>query len=116
VRATVAAALRACAALAGQPGPAVDAGAFDRGPARLEANTTALLGPGAPDRSLRIMVTLPTEAAEPGSELIAGLIDAGMDCARVNTAHDDPETRRAMIAGRGPVGTGGRGSTGSRRR
>jgi hypothetical protein len=45
VRTTVAAALRACATLAGQaPGP-LDTCEFDDGPARLGANATELLGP-----------------------------------------------------------------------
>jgi pyruvate kinase len=36
----------------------------------------------------RIMATLPSEAAgDPG--LVSALIDAGMDCARINCAHDD---------------------------
>jgi len=39
-------------------------------------------------RRTRIMATLPSEAADDPS-LVAALITAGMDCARINCAHDD---------------------------
>jgi pyruvate kinase len=42
------------------------------------------------------MVTLPTEAAEdPG--LVESMLAAGMDCARINTAHDDVDCWEAMV-------------------
>lgn len=47
------------------------------------------------DGGTRIMVTLPSEAAD-GSELVRALLDAGMNCARINTAHDDPERWERM--------------------
>ncbi|MBL9119531.1 MAG: pyruvate kinase [Phycisphaerae bacterium] len=75
----------------------------------IERRTTALLGPSriTPDAKsepgdrltgdaerepdgVRIMVTLPSEAAE-DSGLVRSLVDAGMCCARINTAHDSPE-------------------------
>ena len=43
------------------------------------------------------MATLPPEAA-PQPELVDNLIVAGMDCARINCAHDDAETWERMIA------------------
>src|SRR5690606_6102701 len=46
---------------------------------------------------VRIMVTLPSAAGDDEGELVGALIDAGMDCARVNTAHDDAATWRRMI-------------------
>ncbi|PPD44093.1 MAG: pyruvate kinase [Methylocystis sp.] len=54
---------------------------------------------GAPDdaRRTRIMATLPSEAAV-DLDLVSALIDAGMDCARVNCAHDDAGAWKRMIA------------------
>jgi pyruvate kinase len=42
------------------------------------------------------MVTLPTEAAE-DKKLVRKLISSGMNSARINCAHDDPETWKKMI-------------------
>ena len=98
VRATVAAALRACEALAGRPPEAVDTHGFADGPARLAANTAALLGPEPDGRPVRVMVTLPSSAADDGGALVRRLVAAGMDCGRVNTAHDGPDAWRRMIA------------------
>ena len=65
------------------------------GPQRLREHTTALLGPAQHDRDVRIMVTLPSEAAtDPG--LVRELISAGMDVARINCAHDDATAWTAM--------------------
>ena len=58
-----------------------------RGPALLERNADALLGIAPADRSVRIMVTLPSEAAGDDA-LIESLVHAGMDIARINCAHD----------------------------
>jgi pyruvate kinase len=60
--------------------------------AGLPANAQRLLGPLPDGRNTRIMVTMPSEAADPdtGPELVAGLVDAGMDVARINCAHDGP--------------------------
>ncbi len=55
------------------------------------------LGPSPTDREVSIMVTLPTEAAD-SRELVAGMLDAGMNVARVNCAHDNAETWERMIA------------------
>ncbi len=43
-----------------------------------------------------IMVTLPSDAAENDGHLIHRLADAGVNTFRINTAHDGPETWRAM--------------------
>ena len=45
----------------------------------------------------RVMATLPSEAAT-DAELAARLLEAGMDCARINCAHDDADAWARMIA------------------
>jgi pyruvate kinase len=65
------------------------------GPALLDRHAQALLGPVARERSVRIMVTLPSEAATDDA-LVRGLVDAGMDVARINCAHDAPADWTAM--------------------
>lgn len=62
----------------------------------LAAHADALFGKARGTRSVRIMVTLPSEAAH-NRDLIEALIKEGMDCARINCAHDDPDSWRAMI-------------------
>jgi len=64
--------------------------------ARIRRQTARLLGPKREGASTRIMVTMPTEAAE-DYELVLGFVKAGMNVARVNCAHDDPAVWRAMI-------------------
>ncbi len=44
----------------------------------------------------RIMATLPSEAAE-DRRLVENLLQAGMDCARINCAHDDKSSWARMI-------------------
>ncbi len=68
-----------------------------RGDKRLLKNTQALLGREPKQRRARIMVTLPTAAAGE-MRFVRELIDHGMDIARINCAHDDADTWRAMIA------------------
>ncbi|MDZ7923870.1 MAG: pyruvate kinase [Marinagarivorans sp.] len=65
------------------------------GPALLHAHTRALLGPVSRDRSVRIMVTLPGEAASDFA-LVRQLVEAGMDIARINCAHDEARAWKAM--------------------
>ena len=50
----------------------------------------------APGPAPAIMVTMPTEAAR-DRDLVQSLMDAGMNCARINCAHDDPEVWQAII-------------------
>lgn len=71
--------------------------AFADGPDDLARRSDAMFGPGIPGRATRIMATLPAEAAGDPA-LVRGLVDAGVDCMRINCAHDGPETWRAMIA------------------
>ena len=61
----------------------------------LEQHTARLLGDAPPGRSVRIMVTLPAEAAGDYG-LVRQLVDSGMDIARINCAHDGPAAWRAM--------------------
>ena len=80
----------ALAALGSEGGPEAepDTEAFFRGHELLGAHTEAVLGPTPPNRAVRIMVTLPSQAAH-AYELVQGLVSGGMDVARVNCAHDD---------------------------
>ena len=61
----------------------------------LERHTLDLLGPIPKDRAVRIMVTLPAEAAVDFG-LVRQLLDSGMDIARINCAHDGPGEWQAM--------------------
>jgi pyruvate kinase len=71
--------------------------AFDEGRQILELHTETMLGPRRAGRQVRIMVTLPSEAAADYA-LVRALLKDGMDCARVNCAHDDAGTWARMIA------------------
>ncbi len=70
---------------------------FFQGEHQLRANVEALFGPSASRRRVRIMVTLSSEAAE-DYEFLRDLVQRGMDCARINCAHDSPAQWEAMIA------------------
>ncbi|MDX2131341.1 MAG: pyruvate kinase [Planctomycetota bacterium] len=65
----------------------------------LERRAQSLLGasraPGDSGAGVRIMVTLPGEAAEDAG-LVRRMLDAGMTCARINTAHDGPRAWERM--------------------
>ncbi|TAK68345.1 MAG: pyruvate kinase [Betaproteobacteria bacterium] len=63
----------------------------------LERHTADLLGAPPPGRTVRIMVTLPSEAAGDFG-LVRGLVLSGMDIARVNCAHDGADEWKAMVA------------------
>ena len=62
----------------------------------LETNAEELFGPMGEGRSTRIMVTMPSEAAADYS-LVRDLVEAGMDCMRINCAHDDAAAWLSMI-------------------
>jgi len=68
---------------------------FQRGAALLERHAAALFGTPPADRGVRIMVTLPSEAAS-DAQLVDALAQAGMDIARINCAHDSAEAWVAM--------------------
>lgn len=63
----------------------------------LESRTRELFGEHPGRRHTRIMVTLPSEAAT-DAQLCERLIAGGMDCARINCAHDDAAIWGRMIA------------------
>jgi pyruvate kinase len=70
--------------------------AMRRSRAHLKRRTLALLGAPAGKRDVRIMVTMPAEAAT-DPQLVRELLAAGMDCMRINCAHDTPAQWQAMI-------------------
>src|SRR5271165_2998164 len=62
----------------------------------LEKNTEILLGVAPAGRNVRIMVTMPSEAAT-DYELVRDLLASGMDCMRINCAHDGAGAWSAMV-------------------
>jgi pyruvate kinase len=97
---TVLTVLRAMNALLGITGslpfpkePLVEVG---EGTDLLRANTDALLGAPPSSRKVRIMVTMSSDAAT-DYELVRDLLQKGMDCMRINCAHDGPEIWLGMI-------------------
>ena len=62
----------------------------------LEEHTAALLGQKPADRRVRIMVTMPSEAAH-NYRLVHDLVKSGMNCMRINCAHDDVVAWANMI-------------------
>ena len=73
--------------------PAVD---FEAGQELLRNHTEAVLGTIPPDRGVAIMVTMPGQAADDYT-LVHHLIEHGMDCMRINCAHDDEVRWARMI-------------------
>jgi pyruvate kinase len=69
---------------------------FQRGMECLREHTRRLLGGERDGNRVHIMVTMPSEAAG-NEQLISNLLANGMDCARINCAHDDPGAWSAMI-------------------
>lgn len=68
---------------------------FLRGQRRLRANTAALFGTAWSRRETRILVTLPSEAAQDPGYVLA-LARRGADAVRINCAHDDATAWIAM--------------------
>lgn len=62
----------------------------------LNRHSKSLLGYRSKGRRTRIMVTLPSEAAN-DYQLVHDMIEAGMNTARVNCAHDSEEAWKRMI-------------------
>lgn len=63
----------------------------------LRTNTKLLFGYKSKKRYTRIMVTLPITAADDPA-FVRKLLKQGMNCARINCAHDTPEDWAKMIA------------------
>lgn len=63
----------------------------------LNEHTTRLLGPRPNDRQVRVMVTMPADAADDYS-LVRDLLSNGMDCMRINCAHDDQSVWARIIS------------------
>jgi pyruvate kinase len=86
--------------LAGSAEPSLDlpngAPTIGEGAALLEKNSEVLLGPPPAGRTVRIMVTMPSEAAT-DYDLVRDLVLHGMDCMRINCAHDGPEAWSGMV-------------------
>lgn len=98
VMAAIDSVLAVLAELADDPPPVTPTASIglDEGHRVLAHNADVLLGKAPAQRSTRIMVTLPTEAA--ADELVvAELIRHGMDVARINCAHDDNAAWKQMI-------------------
>lgn len=69
---------------------------FKSGQQLLKEHTEALLGTPPDDRNVRIMVTMPSEAAD-NYMLVHDLLVNGMNCMRINCAHDNAATWSKMI-------------------
>ena len=82
--------------LTGRIGHESDAPDLHEGHALLKRNTEALFGPRRPNRRVRIMVTMPSEAAREYA-LVRSLVASGMDVMRINCAHDGPAEWEGMI-------------------
>jgi len=69
---------------------------FEVGQAMLDRNTEVLFGPRPEGRRVRVMVTMPSEAAD-DSAIIPTLLAQGMDVMRINCAHDGPDVWTRML-------------------
>ena len=69
---------------------------FETGEKLLSEHAESLLGPPSPGRDVRIMVTVPSSAAS-SAELVYELLKQGMNCMRINCAHDDAAAWLQMI-------------------
>ena len=86
--------------LAGQewtPRSSDEPAGFRTGARLLDEHAEGLLGPSPAGRRTRIMVTLPSEVGHDYA-LTRALLAAGMNCARINCAHDDEGVWAAMVA------------------
>lgn len=70
---------------------------FKKGEKLLARNAKELFGYRTTGRRVRIMVTQPSEAAN-DAQLAENLLQAGMNTARINCAHDSPEEWQKMTA------------------
>lgn len=69
---------------------------FQHGKRLLAEHTQALLGPQTAGRGVGIMVTMPSEASDDYA-LVFDLLKQGMNCMRINCAHDEPAKWSRMI-------------------
>lgn len=69
---------------------------FFAGEARIAASAEELLGPLSPHSPVRLMVTLPSEAAD-NAAFVIRLAELGVEAIRINCAHDDDNTWARMI-------------------
>lgn len=69
---------------------------FPDGKDLLDAHTEALFGKSPSKRNVRIMVTVPTLAADDYT-FVRDLVVAGMDCMRINCAHDSHSQWERMV-------------------
>lgn len=89
--------LRSMAGKAPAKHEAVPGLSFEESGGLLEQHEVDLLGPRPAGRGVRIMVTMPTEAAF-DYKLVRGLLERGMNCARINCAHDDESVWAGILA------------------
>ncbi len=69
---------------------------FKAGTKALRSNAKRLLGYRTKKRRTRIMVTLPSEAAH-DYQMVKNMLASGMNCARINCAHDSEVEWKMMI-------------------
>ncbi|WP_019498413.1 pyruvate kinase [Pseudanabaena sp. PCC 6802] len=69
---------------------------FFEGEQLLQLNTEDIFNKTKATRRVRIMLTLPTEAAS-HYEFVRDLVRRGMDCARINCSHDNADIWKAAI-------------------
>ncbi len=69
---------------------------FFEGDRILQSHTEKLFGQPLSHRRVRIMVTLPTEAAT-NYDLVREIVRRGANCVRINCAHDNPALWQSMI-------------------
>lgn len=69
---------------------------FNVGKRILDGETRGIFGKAPRHRAVRMMVTLPSEAADDPT-LVRAMMDNGMDVARINCAHDTPVEWLRMI-------------------
>jgi pyruvate kinase len=72
---------------------------FFEGDRLLQQHTAELFGQAPPQRRVRIMVTLPTEAAT-DYEMVREIMQRGANCMRINCAHDTIAVWQDMIDNR----------------
>lgn len=78
------------------PDPAPDTLTHEQVRELLSSRTEALFGEAPADRHVRIMVTMPSEAATDFA-LVRDLLASGMNCMRINCAHDGPAEWQQMV-------------------